>query len=273
MTDDRFVLLIAQSDAAFDVSTATAYLQNYDMVQMRELIDDGCSHETESTERRAGRDLACRDDDGHRHPARLRTAELDLAPTMKTSPAVHAFEVQPHFPNGRTLQPAVAGTIARGHLPLHFTATKEDAVRAGEELRNPYQQPIAAAGTPADAVTLQAELAASVLRGEGVYRIYCIACHGASGAWRWSRGSTRFPATTAIDIGKICSDEGRPIVSHPDIWSGETCPRWRLSLITTMAPDAVNYVRACRVKPRWRRRHPPHRLLLRCSHDQYERAY
>jgi hypothetical protein len=41
VTDDRFVLLIAQSDAAFDVSTATAYLQSYDVVEIRELIDDG----------------------------------------------------------------------------------------------------------------------------------------------------------------------------------------------------------------------------------------
>ncbi len=167
----------------------------------------------------------------------------EFLPTMKTSPAVHAFEVQPHFPNGRTLQPAVAGTIARGHLPLHFTATKEDAVRAGEELRNPYQQPIAAAGTPADAVTLQAELAASVSRGEGVYRIYCVACHGASGAGDGPVAQRGFPPPPPLTSGKSAQMKDGQLF-HILTYGQGSMSSMAAQLDHNKRWDAVNYVRA-----------------------------
>lgn len=41
VTDDRFVLLIAQNDAAFDVPMAARFLQSFDVVETREFIDDG----------------------------------------------------------------------------------------------------------------------------------------------------------------------------------------------------------------------------------------
>lgn len=41
VTDDRFVLLIAQNDAAFDVPTAARFLQAFDVVETREFIDEG----------------------------------------------------------------------------------------------------------------------------------------------------------------------------------------------------------------------------------------
>ena len=60
---------------------------------------------------------------------------IEVLPDMKYTPAWTAYEINPHFGNGPTLQTAVAGTIARGQLPLHFRADKEDAVRAGVELK------------------------------------------------------------------------------------------------------------------------------------------
>ena len=63
---------------------------------------------------------------------------IEILPDMKYTPASEAFASNLIFPDGRTMQPPVAGTIPRGQLPLHYVAGKEDAVRAGEELSNPY---------------------------------------------------------------------------------------------------------------------------------------
>ncbi len=138
----------------------------------------------------------------------------EFLPDMKRSPAFHAFEPNPSLPGGRTLQMPVAGTIARGALPLHYTASKKDAARAGEEISNPFQvaiseaslaskqklpggkadeaaTPDAANGNEAkDAAAKSAarlnkareQLRASVQRGAAVYKSFCICCHGPKGA-------------------------------------------------------------------------------------------
>jgi mono/diheme cytochrome c family protein len=67
----------------------------------------------------------------------LSQPNLEFLPDMKRSPAYSAFAKNNNFPNGRTLQAPVPGTVFRGLQPLDFTATKEDAIRAGEELVNP----------------------------------------------------------------------------------------------------------------------------------------
>lgn len=130
----------------------------------------------------------------------------EFLPEMKRSPAVQAFEVSDRFANGRALQWAVPGTIPRGHQPLHFTASKEDAARAGVDLRNPYQVRIAAppanppaAGKPVDPL---AELAASVQRGEAVYRVSCQSCHGATGAGDGPVAQRGFPPPPPLPTGK-----------------------------------------------------------------------
>jgi len=65
---------------------------------------------------------------------------IEILPDMKYTLAWEAFAANPNFPDGRTMQPPVPGTIARGNLPLYYAATEKDAVRAGEELENPYSQ-------------------------------------------------------------------------------------------------------------------------------------
>lgn len=57
------------------------------------------------------------------------------------------------------------GSIPRGHPPLPYRAGKEDAERAGRELKNPF-----AADEP------------SLARGAKVFGNYCAVCHGAGGA-------------------------------------------------------------------------------------------
>lgn len=94
---------------------------------------------------------------------------------MVDSVAYESYSPNPVLPGGRTLQTPVPGTIAHGETPLHYANTPEDAIRAGEELTNPYAGPVAA--TPPNE-----ELPAPMERGRDYYQIYCQHCHGASGA-------------------------------------------------------------------------------------------
>ena len=89
---------------------------------------------------------------------------LEFLPEMVHSTAYRAFSDNPHFRDGKTLQLPVAGTIARGHKPLHFEATEADAVRAGLQLVNPF--------------TAEPAL---ISQGAAVYRNFCTPCHGREG--------------------------------------------------------------------------------------------
>lgn len=101
---------------------------------------------------------------------------FEILPDMKYSPAPTAYTPSSVFPNGRTLQDPVAGTIARRHMPIHYAATKEDAIRAGEELPNPLD----ASGSEDEPKRLE-KLQKSIGRGAKTYRVYCACCHGAGG--------------------------------------------------------------------------------------------
>jgi len=89
----------------------------------------------------------------------------EFAPDMAESFAYKAQSENPFLPNGQTSQPPVPGTVARGQMPLHFGTSESEAVRAGEELRSPFN-----AENPAD-----------LKRGQQVYEVYCLPCHGAGG--------------------------------------------------------------------------------------------
>src|SRR5450755_3423176 len=57
---------------------------------------------------------------------------------MAQSPAYDTFAPNPNFADGLTLRTPPAGVLARGSMPLHYLPTLEDALRAGEELKNPF---------------------------------------------------------------------------------------------------------------------------------------
>jgi mono/diheme cytochrome c family protein len=89
----------------------------------------------------------------------------EFLPEMVRTPRYNAYAANPNFPDGKTLQLPVPGTIPRGLLPLHFAATPEDAVRAGNSLQNMIR--------PDDART--------VARGAAVFSNFCQPCHGPAG--------------------------------------------------------------------------------------------
>lgn len=84
-------------------------------------------------------------------------------PNMTRSLTHEAQLEAPAWPGG-VPPPAPEGSIPRGHPPLEYGPGKEEADRAGRELRNPVT-----AG------------AASLARGAKVFANYCAVCHGPTG--------------------------------------------------------------------------------------------
>lgn len=91
---------------------------------------------------------------------------FEFLPQMAHSPRYNAFAPNPNFGDGSTLQHPEPGTIARGSMPLHYAATPQDALRAGEELKSPL-----------DVSNVRARE-----RGAFVFSNFCAVCHGAGGA-------------------------------------------------------------------------------------------
>jgi len=90
---------------------------------------------------------------------------VQFFPNMVESVPYQAYSANPNFPDGKTLQAPEPGTIARGHLPLHYSSSPQDAMRAGNELVNPF--------SPGDDRVLK--------RGSVVFANFCIVCHGPQG--------------------------------------------------------------------------------------------
>lgn len=107
---------------------------------------------------------------------------FEYFPNMARSARYNAFAPNPNFPDGKTLQQPVPGTIPRGFHPLDYAATKEDALRAGEELQDPFQ-----AG---DARALD--------RGAKVYSNFCQPCHGAGARGDGAVALRGYPAPPSL---------------------------------------------------------------------------
>jgi mono/diheme cytochrome c family protein len=131
----------------------------------------------------------------------LTRRNFEFMPEMAYSPAYDSFAPNPNFPDGKTLQLPEPGTIPRGWLPLHYGPSPQDALRAGEELHNPFSAgpPVFAASTVALLAFPQGQgplVAVSALvpvrnfpicepraleRGAFLFRSDCQMCHGPEG--------------------------------------------------------------------------------------------
>ena len=110
----------------------------------------------------------------------------DFLPGMAEPVSYGSFAANPNFADGKTLQEPPQGTIARGYMPLHYRATPEDAVRAGEELRNPFG---------ADDASVRE-------RGACVFAHYCQVCHGPQGQGDGPVSKRGVPPPTPLQTGK-----------------------------------------------------------------------
>jgi mono/diheme cytochrome c family protein len=173
VTDNRFVLVLKETDAAFDAGTTRRLLEHHGAVHTEEREES----EVPTGERPARRVL--------RRAVNVCLLLLlltvgalnwltgtdpgrpnqEFLPEMAHSPRYNTFSANPNFPDGQTQQPPVPGTIARGMMPLHYRATPEDALRAGEELHSPLKT---------DDIRAQQ-------RGASVFVNYCQICHGPGG--------------------------------------------------------------------------------------------
>jgi len=95
----------------------------------------------------------------HWDPAR---PNYEYFPDMAHSSRYDTFSRNPVLPGRETLQPPVPSTIARGYLPLHYSPGKEDAARAGDELRSPF-------------ALIQPD---HIARGQFLFSNFCVHCHG-----------------------------------------------------------------------------------------------
>ncbi len=202
---------------------------------------------------------------------------VEFLPEMKRSAAFDAFAANPVLPDGRTLQAPVAGTIARGDLPLYYAATKEDAARAGEELRNPFvvesnalpvAEPLPVIETPEDKpvqpkesdapetsatipqkesaqppVDPQARLNASIQRGALVYGVFCVSCHGPSGAGDGPVAKRGFPPPPPLTTGKsVLMKDGQ--LFHILTYGQGSMSSTAAQLKRSGRWDVINYVRS-----------------------------
>lgn len=201
---------------------------------------------------------------------------VEFLPEMKRSAASDAYAANTVLPQGRTLQVPVRGTVPRGDLPLYFSATKEDAIRAGEELLNPYTLAMESASgasstaeeLPADEATESVstkasdedsgtdvvqsasrrtspaeELAASVQRGAKAYGVYCVACHGATGAGDGPVAKRGFPPPPPLPTGKSASMKDGQLF-HILTYGQGSMASMAAQLTRDRRWDVINYVRS-----------------------------
>jgi hypothetical protein len=83
---------------------------------------------------------------------------------MHDSIPYDAFDDNPFTADGKTLREPPKGTIPRGYKPYHYDKTPQDSERAGRELKNPFPR-----------------THENLARGEELYKIFCIVCHGPTG--------------------------------------------------------------------------------------------
>ena len=112
----------------------------------------------------------------HRRP------NFEFMPDMAHQPRYNAFAANRELAGGQTLLAPAPGAVPRGVMPLHFTASREDALRAGRELVSP----IAATDRPA------------LARGKVLYSRLCTPCHGEKGMGDGPVATRGFPPPPSL---------------------------------------------------------------------------
>jgi mono/diheme cytochrome c family protein len=116
---------------------------------------------------------------------------------------------------------------------LHYAATKEDALRAGDELSNPVQLA---------ATTDSALLVASSQRGAETYRVFCIVCHGAAGNGDGPVAQKGYPPPPSLLTGNSrLMKDGQ--IFHLLTYGQANMPAFAGQISREQRWDLVNYIR------------------------------
>ena len=113
---------------------------------------------------------------------------------MAKSPAYETYTPNPNFPDGKTMQPPVPGTIPREMIPYPYEKTDADRLEAARVLLNPVE---------ATGETLE--------RGRKMYEVYCQVCHGPQGDGKGSlftSGKYTYPPASLISEKMSAAPDG-----------------------------------------------------------------
>lgn len=152
-----------------------------------------------------------------------------LGDDMTYSPAYAAYASNRNFASGRTLQDPVAGTLARGEQRFDFQATPPDALRAGEQLTNPFEK-------SAD------DMQAAADRGAIVFESFCTSCHGGDGNGNGPVAQRGFPPPPSLLTGKSREMKDGQLF-HILVHGQNNMPSFAVQLPPSRRWDVINYIR------------------------------
>ena len=152
---------------------------------------------------------------------------FEFIPQMAHSPRYNAFAPNPNFADGTTLQRPEPGTIARGSMPLHYAATPQDALRAGEDLTSPL-----------DASNVRARE-----RGAFVFSNFCAVCHGAGGTGNGAVAQRGYPPPPSLLAEHALKMKDGQLF-HVLTYGQSNMPSYASQLSREDRWNAIQYVRA-----------------------------
>jgi mono/diheme cytochrome c family protein len=156
---------------------------------------------------------------------RGRPGRYEYFPDMARSARYNAFSPNPNFPDGKTLQPAVAGTIAVERAPgsAMSPALADMAPRPGTDMANPFAE--------GDAKALA--------RGRAAFTTFCQPCHGGTGKGDGTVVARGYPRPPDIATGGATTSSDAEIFQTISLGAPEMPPyaaqvspadRWRIVL-------------------------------------------
>jgi len=83
---------------------------------------------------------------------------------MAKSPAYETYTPNPNFPDSKTMQATIPGTVPRGFMDYPYEKTDVDRAKAGQTFHNPMEP-----------------TTANLERGKTEFETYCAMCHGDKG--------------------------------------------------------------------------------------------
>lgn len=155
------------------------------------------------------------------------STNFEFLPDMAHSARYAAFSSNPNFPDGMTLQPPPAGTIARENKLLHYTSAPADALRAGEGLSNPL-------GAGSDN---------SIQRGAKVFATYCAVCHGSDGVGMGPVAQRGFPPPPSLLLSHAMQMKDGQIF-HVLTYGQNNMPSYASQLTEHDRWNVITYVRS-----------------------------
>lgn len=151
----------------------------------------------------------------------------ELFPDMAHGPRYSAFAPNPNFATGQTLQSPPAGSIARGVMPLHYSASPQDALRAGQELSDP--------NSPSNERALN--------RGQYVFANFCSECHGANATGNGPVAQRGYPPPPSLLADKTVNMKDGQLF-HVLTYGQNNMPSYASQLSREDRWDAITYLRS-----------------------------